>query len=107
MASLWVGLAIGALLGVLALGTHFSEWTTPKSLGNILAPALVGLLFGYLATNPPGSSKTDSESNSSTNDIFNISSVDFHHGDGHSGSHSNDGGCDGGADGGGDCGGGV
>ena len=103
------GAVIGALLGVIAIGPHLSEWSTSKSLGSILAPALVGLLFGFLATNSFGPYKPGSGTGSSTNDSPYIGGADFHLGEGHSGSHSNDVGCSSGSDGGGDgggCGGG-
>ena len=103
--SLVVGAAIGGGLAVIVIGRHLSEWPVSKSLANILAAAVTGLLFGCIATNFPRSSKPNSGNRGTTNDSASIDSGSYFDGGGHSDSHGggNDCGSDGG---GGDCGGG-
>ena len=98
------GAAIGMLLGVVAIGPHFSEWSLMKSLVGVLISAAIGLLFGYVATTVPALLKSNSANGQSSNNFVPADSSDFHGPGGHSASHGFESSC--GSDSGGHCSGG-
>lgn len=45
----WYGMALGALVGVLAAGPHFNEWSFLTCMGTILGSGIGAGIVGYFA----------------------------------------------------------